>query len=84
MTRNITPKLLISFLCEPMESGQALGGGASNGMLYGPMAETVPAKSGLLPNSAAEPGETSLGGLGSFRIIGLSIFAFAALCFCCA
>jgi DNA repair exonuclease SbcCD ATPase subunit len=48
-------------------------------MLYGLMAETAPAKSGLLPNSAAEPGETSLGGLGSFRIIGLSIFAFAAV-----
>ena len=43
------------------------------------MAETVPAKSGLLPNSAAEPDETSLGGLRSFRIIGLSIFAFAAV-----
>jgi len=43
------------------------------------MAETVPAKSGLLPSSAAEPEEASLGGLRSFRIIGLSIFAFAAV-----
>ncbi len=43
------------------------------------MAETVPAKSGLLPSSAAEPDEASLGGLRSFRIIGLSIFAFAAV-----
>ncbi len=43
------------------------------------MAETESAKSGLLARSAAEPSTTSLGGLGSFRIIGLSIFAFAAV-----
>jgi len=48
-------------------------------MLYGHMAETVPAESGLLASSAAEPGAASLGGLRSFRIIGLSIFAFAAV-----
>jgi DNA repair exonuclease SbcCD ATPase subunit len=48
-------------------------------MLYGPMAETESAKSGLSPRSAAEPGETGPGGLGSFRIVGLSIFAFAAV-----
>ena len=48
-------------------------------MLYDQMAETVPAKSGLLPSSAAEPAATSLGGLRSFGIIGLSIFAFAAV-----
>ncbi len=48
-------------------------------MLYEAMAETVPAESGLLPRSVAEPGATSLGGLGPFRIIGLSIFAFAAV-----
>jgi len=43
------------------------------------MADTAPAEPGLLSNSAAESGETSLGGLRSFRIIGLSIFAFAAV-----
>jgi predicted nucleic acid-binding Zn-ribbon protein len=43
------------------------------------MEEPVAAKSGLLPSSTAEPGAASLGGLGSFRIIGLSIFAFAAV-----
>jgi hypothetical protein len=43
------------------------------------MEETAPAKPGLLPRSTAEPGAASLGGLGSFRIIGLSIFAFAAV-----
>jgi hypothetical protein len=43
------------------------------------MADTGPAKSGLSPHSDAEPGTTSLGGLRSFRIIGLSIFAFAAV-----
>jgi len=43
------------------------------------MAETESAKSGLLAGSAAEPDATSLGGVGSFRIIGLSIFAFAAV-----
>ncbi|MBW2541072.1 MAG: hypothetical protein JRF15_03195 [Deltaproteobacteria bacterium] len=43
------------------------------------MAETAPAKSGLLASSAAEPDEANLGGLRSFRIIGLSIFAFAAV-----
>jgi len=48
-------------------------------MLYGPMADTVPAKSGLLARSAAEPDAASLAGLGSFRIIGVSIFAFAAV-----
>ena len=48
-------------------------------MLYDQMAETVPAKSGLLPSSAAEPAATSLGGPRSFGIIGLSIFAFAAV-----
>ena len=48
-------------------------------MLYEPMAETVPAKSGLFPRSAAEPGAMTLDGLRSFRIIGLSIFAFAAV-----
>jgi len=48
-------------------------------MLYGPMAETLPAKSGLLPISVADPEVTSPGGLGPFRIIGLSIFAFAAV-----
>jgi hypothetical protein len=48
-------------------------------MLYGPMEETVPEKSGLLPSSTAEPAPTNLGGLKSFRIIGLSIFAFAAV-----
>lgn len=54
-------------------------------MLYGPMAETVPTKSGLLPssaaapNSASEPGAASPRGMGPFRIIGLSIFACAAV-----
>jgi DNA repair exonuclease SbcCD ATPase subunit len=48
-------------------------------MLYGPMAETESAKSGLSPSSAAEPGETSPGGLGSFPIVVLSIFAFAVV-----
>ncbi len=43
------------------------------------MADSAPAESGLLPSSTAEPGSTSLGGLRSFRIIGLSIFAFAAV-----
>ena len=43
------------------------------------MSDTGPAKSGLLPHSDAEPGATSLDGLRSFRIIGLSIFAFAAV-----
>ncbi len=48
-------------------------------MLYGTMAEPAPAKSGLLASSDAEPAATNLGGLRSFRIIGLSIFAFAAV-----
>jgi hypothetical protein len=48
-------------------------------MLYGTMAEPEPAKSGLLASSDAEPAATNLGGLRSFRIIGLSIFAFAAV-----
>jgi hypothetical protein len=48
-------------------------------MLYGAMAETLPAKSGLLPGSGAEPGATNLASLGSFRIVGLSIVAFAAV-----
>jgi len=48
-------------------------------MLYGTMAETESARTGLLAGSAAEPGAASLGGRGSFRIIGLSIFAFAAV-----
>jgi predicted nucleic acid-binding Zn-ribbon protein len=43
------------------------------------MADTAPAKPGLLPDSAAKPGEKRLGGLKSFRIIGLSIFAFSAV-----
>jgi predicted nucleic acid-binding Zn-ribbon protein len=43
------------------------------------MTEPVPAESGLLPSSAAEPAATNLVGLRSFRIIGLSIFAFAAV-----
>ncbi len=48
-------------------------------MLNGRMAETAPAKSGLLSGSSAETPETHLGGLRSFRIIGLSIVAFAAV-----
>jgi hypothetical protein len=48
-------------------------------MLWGSMAETESTKSGLLPDSIGETGEPSLGGLRSFRIIGLSIFAFAAV-----
>ncbi|MCH8083835.1 MAG: hypothetical protein IH885_06330 [Myxococcales bacterium] len=78
-TRNYIRKLLISFLREPAEPAEAFGDRGSNGMLYGPMAETVPAKSGLLPSSAAEPGVTSPTGLGRFRIIGLSICVFAAV-----
>jgi len=43
------------------------------------MAESARAEGGLLSGSAAEPGAVSLGGLGPFRIVGLSIFAFAAV-----
>jgi len=48
-------------------------------MLYDAMAETVQAESGLLPNSVAESDGTSPGGLGPFRIIGVSIVAFAVV-----